>query len=322
MNKPLTHGTLTPPRRRALRPAATQPRARALCTAVAILAAAPFTNAQPAATSPAPATQPAASPPAGIDPALLEAVADRTLRELVNAYAMRVRLIRNGYLETQDGRQNGRLFRKGRRLLQRIRDPLAVPALAAVLAEGSPPTRRLLVELLARYPDARASLNLLVIAVLDPEPAVRDDAVIALAARNDPRIIDALEAALLVNEDPTVRSAASALGALRSTRSAGTLVEALVTGNPRERYTRAEWLAGLALRFPDAASDVPLPPAGADVLSPASLVGTGWDAHTPPPTVYRTEVHEALVQLTGRNFGFDLHAWRRWVRLQATRPTP
>ena len=36
-------------------------------------------------------------------------------------------------------------------------------------------------------------------------------------------------------------------------------------------------------------------------------------------TIYRTEVLEALKQITGENFGFDREAWTRWWTAQASR---
>jgi HEAT repeat protein len=96
---------------------------------------------------------------------------------------------------------------------RRVRDPLAVPALAAALHDGDPCVRRAAARLLGRskLPVARTRL---VEALRDPEPLVRQLAALGLGFASDPSTVTPLVRAL-DDRDPGVRAAAAwALGAL------------------------------------------------------------------------------------------------------------
>ena len=96
---------------------------------------------------------------------------------------------------------------------RRVRDPLAVPALAAALHDGDPCVRRAAARLLGRSRLPLAHTRL-VEALRDPEPLVRQLAALGLGFASDPAAVTPLVRAL-EDRDPGVRSAAAwALGAL------------------------------------------------------------------------------------------------------------
>jgi HEAT repeat protein len=96
---------------------------------------------------------------------------------------------------------------------RRVRDPLAIPALAAAFHDGDPCVRRAAARLLggSKLPAARTRL---LEALRDAEPLVRQLAALGLGFASDPAAVTPLVRAL-GDRDPGVRSAAAwALGAL------------------------------------------------------------------------------------------------------------
>ena len=55
-------------------------------------------------------------------------------------------------------------------------------------------------------------------------------------------------------------------------------------------------------------------PGGVGCMGPGTFVGTATDYEMQTVSIYRTEVQEALIAITGQNFGFDRDQWRQWWR--------
>ena len=60
-------------------------------------------------------------------------------------------------------------------------------------------------------------------------------------------------------------------------------------------------------------------PTSIGVLGSGSLIGTRTTFQKQWVSIHRTEVQEALIAITGKNFGFDADAWHRW-RQQPPQP--
>jgi hypothetical protein len=175
-----------------------------------------------------------------------------------------------------------------------------------------------MVEALARFAQDDATLNLLITAVFDPDAEVRDDAALALAPRKDERLIDRLTAALHSEHDSIVRNAAAVLGRIRARQAIPALVEVLTTTVKVTQYVPINrWIYGTRQSI---CSPTQVHIAGTQrvynpniaVFSPGSRITVGWTQQRRVVTVYRTEVQEALIEITGQNYGFDADAWLRW----------
>lgn len=249
-----------------------------------------------------------------IDPAEQERIEKR-----IAALTQQVTAVERTYLHVGRSSRSERLFEKGRRILLEIDDPLVISPLARVLSDGNVRTRRLLVDLLAGFQDNLATMNLVVIAVLEPDEEVRSAAQMALLSRSDPRVIDDLRAALKSDEDQIVRNAAVALGALKARRAAPDLVDLLsFTRKMTVTIPRGELLSSIQGTYV-AGIRYKLAPGVAQAEPIIGTIHQGTAISRQPVrirtdvTVYRTEVQEALIKITGQNFGFDQEAWRLWL---------
>lgn len=212
-------------------------------------------------------------------------------------------------------------FRDGRSQILAIRDSLAVGALARVLSRGGAPVRLLMVEALGGFKDDEATLNLVIVALLDPDPSVRTAAAEALRPRKDSRIVKRLTDALTSDEDMVMRNAAAALGVLRAREAVPDLAKVLYSVERRlVRFKRAE-VVGAVLNtfngtvvFAADGRNGAYRPQIVSVLGSGAIVGTTWVDEVQDVKQYRTDVQEALIAITGENFGFDGDAWMKWAR--------
>jgi len=262
-------------------------------------------------------TPPPAQPP---DPD-----ADERQRKQILAYSQQITAIRKTYLDVGRSSRAAKLFERGAKLLAAIQDPLAIGPLTSILSEGNARTRRLLVDWLDALKEDETTMNLVVIAVLDPNKSVRARATQALLSRPDPRVVEDLQAALDSDEDDIVRNAAVALGTLRARVAAGDLVELLsFTRRMTIRLPRGELLAAIQGSY-IAGMRYKLAPGVAQAEPIIGTIHSGTQVDRQQVrvrrnvTVYRTEVQEALIKITGQNFGFDQDAWRLWL---AQNPIP
>jgi Arc/MetJ family transcription regulator len=253
------------------------------------------------------------------------------LDEILNGWLRRLRGIRYSYLEPpshEPGREDRRVS-EGLDQIRAIKDPLAIPAMVRVLSPGPYRARQALVEVLGRFAVDEATLNLLAISLLDPDPLIRSAAATTLVPRKDPRIEAQLRRALRSNDDELMPRAATALGVLKARSAVGDLIPRLTsTGRGTTATSQGDFCTGLTQTF-DNATVVEL---GGQRLarSPAIAIAerlgpgaSGGAARTGArtTTTNRPEVLQALKAITGQDFGFDVDAWKRWDRQNpSTRP--
>lgn len=240
---------------------------------------------------------------------------EKVVAAIQSHWRQRFRAIRTAYLDSvQEG-----AARRGRSQILEIRDPLAILPMARVLGSGNRFTRRVLVEALCGFSEDEATLNLTVIALLDPDESIRRMALAELVKRNDPRVAAQFRKALSSDNDEILRRAAVGLGLLRDVAAVSELIPELTARRirPVEVPVR-QYLNGLTTTFTQptrvaistVTSITHVPQIGAVDLEGPLHVST--EIQWKNVTVYRTEVLEALKQITGENFGFDAAAWRRW----------
>ncbi len=247
---------------------------------------------------------------------------EKLIRDLVAEWHVKVQAIYRGRLEGQESRSER--FRDGRSQILEIRDPLAIPGLTKVLSQGGAEVRRLLVEALSHFDVDEATMNLLVVAVLDPDATVRDAAATELIGRDkDGRVVGELRGALSNEEEFILRNAASALGVLKAKPAVPDLISVLSTvERQRVRVCYPVFLDGIYntfggfRRYHCGGRYLLYQPLCIGVIGPTYPVGTLCSFESRLVSVYRTEVQEALISITGQNFGFDEAAWRRWWRQQ------
>lgn len=249
---------------------------------------------------------------------------ERFLQRIVSEWFVKIQAIYRARLADSRFEIGADAFRKGREQILAIRDPLALPALTGVLSSGGVRTRRLLLEALAQFEEDEATMNLLVMTLFDPAATLREQAVRLLGRRPDPRVVSRLREALKSEEERVVRHAATALGILKAASSVEDLIRVLSTETRRPvRISRAVYLDGVVDTFggPYAVrvgrGFTGSRTRGIGVLGPGSVIGTTTHVEVRSVANYRTEVQDALIAITGENFGFDRAAWLHWRRSQA-----
>lgn len=258
------------------------------------------------------------------DPAALEAERlakqqERLVRKIISQWFVKVRAMHDARMTPKRGNFSEAKFRGARDNILKIRDPLAIPALTGVLSGGNKASRLVLVEALAQFSEDDATMNLVVMALLDPSKQVRRAASDELVRRDDPRVIERLRDALYSEEEGILRHAAAALGVLRAWETVPELVEQLSTEVPGiVRISRAVYLGdvygtfGGPIRIVNGRRVLVYDPGAIGVLGPGSWVGTDTYYQQTMVSVYRTEVQEALIAISGENFGFDRARWLSW----------
>ena len=185
--------------------------------------------------------------------------------------------------------------------LAEITDPHAVPALTAALA--SDPLRRvrlLYVESLFRIGTPAARAALVAAAVDHPDHETRIDATDRLAKLDPQAAANALAAPLAGPDNPRINRAAAALGRL----GVATVVPQLV------RVLETRHVVTVGDGPPEGSTTATFTPSGGAGLS----MGSSRKQVAVP--MKNEQVLQALVTLTGENFGWDLAAWRAWLARQ------
>lgn len=247
---------------------------------------------------------------------------DNLLRELVANWFGRVRAVSRNQLNCKDCKPESKRFRKGRERILAIRDSLAIPALTEVLSRGNTAVRRLLVESLAQFEEDEATMNLIILAVMDREPAVRRLAAIELIQRKDERVVDRLKDALASDSEFLLRNAATVLGVLKVESVVEELIALLsVKARRRVRVTRPLFLSRTIRSFGNdrfvnvGGRRLRYRPGRIGVLNETqAMMGTRDSSEIRVVDIYRTEIQEALIAITGKNHGFDRDAWLEWWR--------
>ena len=192
---------------------------------------------------------------------------------------------------------------------QRVRDPAAVAALAAALQEDPRDQARMLfIEALARIGTPDAVEVLAVDSLADPVPEVRLTCLDYLKRMKDRGAADYFIDALANRDNVLVNRAAIALEHLEAELAVGPLIDALITvhkikvtsGNPGQMSTT----------FGSGGS-------GGGAPGGLSMGGEGPKIITRP--FPNQAVLDALVSLTGVDYGFDVGRWKAWYATQRRR---
>lgn len=207
---------------------------------------------------------------------------------------------------------------EGKRRIAEIRDPLAILPLVKVLSEGNHSTRLLLVETLKRFSEDESTLNLAAIALLEANDDARGAAVTELVRRKDDRVLGQFRKALSIDDDNVVRRAAIALGALRAESAIPELIERLTVQRRKSiEVPVRRFFGAMADEFRPQGDYVQTgrrvkyqPTVGYGAAG--AFVGAETEMQKRDVTVFRTEVQQALVAITGENFGFEADEWRKW----------
>lgn len=250
------------------------------------------------------------------DPEEAESGGPEQLAEAIeNQWQRRIRAIKRALLDSS----LERLVKQGREHIRAISDPLAILPLSRVLGRGDVSCRRLLVELLSRFSEDEATLNLAIMGLVDRSTDVRELAVSELVRRGDPRVVAQYREALRSGSDTILRRAAYGLGKLEAVEALPELIEVLTArrtrwvqmpvrthlrGYPRVFHGSTEVFIGANARVTHH------PQIG--VLSYEDEIVNEWRYRR--VTVFRTEVREALRSITGQDFGFERAEWQRWYQ--------
>jgi hypothetical protein len=215
-----------------------------------------------------------------------------------------------------------RLVRDGRDRILEIRDPLAILPMAQILSVAGLDSREVLAEALGSFAEDEATMNLTVMALIDPDAQIRRRCVTELAKRQDPRVVQQIREALNSDSDFLIHNAARALGVLKDRGAIPALIGVLKVGRrkdvevPYRRYFgQYEQTFGTATTGSFGGSTYSHTPAmgiGGGRTAAGVLIDPRWVKRD--VTVYRTVVLEALKTITNQNFGFDDAAWRQWYK--------
>jgi hypothetical protein len=231
-----------------------------------------------------------------------------------------------------------------------IDDPTAVEPLMQAFGRDPVPLRRLLDRTLGNIAGTEAMQALVRRLLIEPDVDVRGQTLDELARRKEPEAIRRLTQALSIKDMDVVGRAAWALAGLQAVAAVPKLIPKLVVVD--QQIVFVPQTPPMAASPPGTAGMVPTPGVNAPGFSPPGpypvltgpVVAPGVVAYgatqvgnpaggssfgvgpSPGPvpkvlsTVYpNADVHDALVKLTGQDFGYDIATWRRWL---ASGPRP
>jgi len=243
--------------------------------------------------------------------------------------------------------------------LLEIRDPVAIGPLVRVLGSDAGAIRILLAHVLVAIPGPEASTALVVRLLDERDGDVRFAIMDELLQRNATEVSRVLVKGLRSDRPEVVNRAAWGLANVNAVSAVPKLVGVLVTVRYEVVMASAAGGLGEGQAVSGMFGSVPPSPTGAAVgpnvvaygvhslpsyglpespalpnsgfgPSPASLPANGGllSARGPIPRLVRVpyrnpQVLAALVKLTGQDFGWDVAAWRNWVRTSFnSEPTP
>jgi len=255
------------------------------------------------------------------------------------SWARRIKLLRDGYLAGPEGRS-----REAERRLLEIGDPVAVGPILRILGEDPLPSlRALAARVLGAIPGSSASSGLVARLLAELDQGVRQATLGELARREPSEVVPGLLRALRSPRPEVVNRAAWGLAGLNAVATVPRLIPALITIEQRVIMTGGGGSSGnLGVSFntvsPSSGSaysgggSVPVstgPVVGPGVVAfgAASVPyealngptpGSGGGSRGPVPRLVaiqhqNAEVRDALVKMTGQDFGYDIPSWKRWV---------
>ncbi len=200
-------------------------------------------------------------------------------------------------------------------LLRDVTDPNAVPALAQFFqGEKNPPIRILYVETLAQIASSDAIYVLGDGALFDGDLEVRLTCLDFLKKEPRPDLVKYYAGALKHKENTIVNRAAYCLKELNDPSAVSALIDALVTTHKTKVTQGADGKYSASFGGPNNGSG-----GGGLGASPGGL-SVGGSTKVLTEHLRNTEVLDALVVLTGANFGYDTQAWKYWMTGQQRAP--
>jgi HEAT repeat protein len=176
-----------------------------------------------------------------------------------------------------------------------------VPAIKKQLDdEKDPKLRQLWMETLGQIDSPAARSVLVDLSLNDRDLELRLSAVESLAKSKDPGVVKQYVKALKSEKNPVINRAAVGLGAMGDTSAIGPLIDALVT---KHKHTIQQGSQAIRTTF------------GTGGNAPNGL-SVGGGAKVINETAMNEEVRNALVELTGVNFNFDVDGWKAWHAVQ------
>lgn len=246
------------------------------------------------------------------------------------SWSRRVKLYRQAYFAEPAG-----VHQRAEQDLLAIREPAAIGPLLRAFAGDPEPARRLAMQIVAAIPGPEAMVALVGRLLADPDPAVRLEAVEALVRREEGGAAAPLLLKALQQADPAiVGRAAWALGSLNEVTAVPRLIKVLVRENAQLVFVPPDnpppsgpgYVFGGGPSIPYITGPVIGPGiiaygAGSVPLFSGAAAGGGVGGSTrgaPEPRIVRNvqrneEVRDALVRMTGVDFGFDVPAWKQWL---------
>ena len=183
--------------------------------------------------------------------------------------------------------------------IQKIDDPFAIPALAAALRDDpDDQTRLLCIEALARIGTPLAKEGLAISALADPVPEVRLTCLDFLKEGKSAEVVGYFIDRLRSKNNGEVNLAAAALRHLEDPTAIGPLVDALVTVHKFRVSSKNPGQISTTFGTGGGGS-----PGGLAVGGGPKIVAQHFRNQA---------VLDALVSITGVNFGFDVARWKAW----------
>jgi hypothetical protein len=216
--------------------------------------------------------------------------------------------------------------------LSQVEEIEAVDPLIQVFAREFAQIRVLLYRTLERIEGREATSAIVAQYLIESDPALRAVALEILLRRPQAEVVPRLLLALRSKRPSQIGQAATALAELNAKETVPNLLAVLAPHRDRIVYVPVEvrssggpgLFAGQAVTYAAQAVPVTAPGAVAYNIVPGQVydgvaVGNVGGSRIVPQARFvrdvfpNREVHEALVRLTGQDFGYDIVAWRRWL---------
>lgn len=271
-----------------------------------------------------------------------------TLSAEQSGWSRRLKTLRNAVVNGPEPRA-----REAEAQLLAIKEKVAVkPVLRTLGTDPNPEIRALAAQILSGIPGREASSALVNRMLNEPDETVRQPTMNALAKREDPVVVSELTNALTSKNTYVINRAAWALGNLGAKASVPKLVPALVTVeyetvlvqptvNPNGGVGGGTGFPGTQFGMMNGYGPS-VPVVGAPAVGPgvvafgassvpfstyigqtpiAGNAATDIPGRGPVPKMVasprkNTEVLQALIKLTGKDFGYEVATWKRYVETQ------
>ena len=229
------------------------------------------------------------------------------------SWVRRLRQLRQGVSAGSEARA-----REAESQLMEIRDPVAVKPLVRVFGEDVDPLRVLLDRVLGVIPGPEAAAALVTRILYEPVDEVRKGTLHQIEQRTEPNVLKLLVKALGSTNTAVVNRAAWTIAGLHAVSAVPQLIPALTTTQYNVVMTGGGGSGGIGVGAVTPGSS-PLGLSMAPSGSSLSLGGGMSSPRGPLPrlvavTYRNVEVRNALAQLTGEDFGYDISTWKEWLR--------